>query len=449
MWRLFSSLWRLFTGHSGRQAKNPYATFGTTDESTANETFGDAMVSPPEPPRHQRKPKADQRYPRLTKFRYQPERVSDREHAPQIVTGAPYRYSNPFVVSPGMFLDMSNDLRPERLDRWELPLLKTPQDLADWLQLPLGKVAWLTDRFTEANRPVDASKSHYHYCWKQKKSGGYRLIEAPLPLLRQVQEQILDEILSSVPVHAAAHGFCSGRSVVTNARPHVGQQLVIKMDLDNFYTRVRYARVVALFRSLGYSREVALWLARLTTSAVPSNLPFPGGEPKQLRLFLARHLPQGAPTSPAIANLVAYNLDVRLAGLARSFKVQYTRYADDLTFSGGEDLQYCSRVFLPLVSQIVRDERFQMHATKRKFLLPSCRQQVTGVVVNEKTNISRKEFDRLKATLYNCVKTGPAAQNRNAHADFQAHLRGRIAYVQQLNPARGAKLLDLYQQIRW
>jgi len=448
MWRLFSSLWRLFTGQPRRPAPNPYATFGMPEESKSEDTSA-TSDQPAASSRRRRKPKADQTYPRLTKLRFRPARVSEREHAPEIVTGAPYRYAMPFVASPGMFLDLSTDLRQDLLDRWDLPLLKTPQDLADWLQLPLGKVAWLTDRFTEAGRPVDESKSHYRYCWKQKKTGGFRLIEAPLPLLRQVQEQILDEILSSVPVHSAAHGFCSGRSVVTNAQPHVGQQLIIKMDLDNFYSRVRYARVVALFRSLGYSREVALWLARLTTSAVPSNLPFPGGEPKQLRLFLARHLPQGAPTSPAIANLVAWNLDIRLSGLARSFNAQYTRYADDLTFSGGDDLQYSSRVFLPLVSQIIREERFYMHATKRKFLKPSCRQQVTGVVVNEKTNISRKEFDRLKATLYNCVKTGPDAQNRNDHPDFQAHLRGRIAYVQQLNPARGAKLLDLYQQIRW
>lgn len=155
--------------------KNPYATFGTTDESTANETFDDAMVSPPEPPRHQRKPKADQRYPRLTKFRYQPGRVSDREHAPQIVTGTPYRYANPFVVSPGMFLDMSNDLRSERLDRWELPQLKRHR-------------TWPTGcNFRWANRLADRS------LYRSKSSG--RCVQISLSLLLEAEE------IGRIPAH--------------------------------------------------------------------------------------------------------------------------------------------------------------------------------------------------------------------------------------------------------
>jgi RNA-directed DNA polymerase len=293
-------------------------------------------------------------------------------------------------MSQGKYLDLSLDSRTELLDRWELPILRTPQELADWLRIPLGKLAWLSGRFAESGRPVDPSRAHYRYSWKAKRRGGYRLIEAPLPLLRQVQEQILDEILSRVPVHPAAHGFCAGRSILTNARPHVNQDVVIGLDLDNFYSRVRYSRVVAVFRGLGYSREAALWLSRLTTSAIPNNLEFPGGDPKLLRRFLPRHLPQGAPTSPALANLVAYGLDVRLSGMARSFQARYTRYGDDLTFSGSWELGACSRLFLPLVLRIIREERFRVNSDKRRFLRRSTRQQVTGVVVNEKPNISRQ-----------------------------------------------------------
>ncbi|MBL4886227.1 MAG: RNA-directed DNA polymerase, partial [Planctomycetaceae bacterium] len=366
-----------------------------------------------------------------------------------IVSQQPYRMALPSVRSPGTFLDLTTDYSPDKLNQRDLPLLKTPEDLANWLQKPLGTVAWLTDYYNEARRPIDIRKAHYRYSWKQKRSGGYRLIEAPLPMLKEVQEQILDEILDRIPVHSCAHGFCTGRSILTNARPHVGQDVVVKLDLDNFYTRVRYSRVVAIFRSIGYSREVALWLAKLTTSAIPSNLEFPGNEPKLMRLFLPRHLPQGAPTSPAIANLVAYSLDIRLSGLTQSFGGNYTRYGDDMTFSGDWQFIKAMRLFLPLTQQIIRQERFVVNGRKRKVLRRSKQQSVTGVVVNDKTNISRKSYDNLKATLHNCIKSGPDSQNREEHPNFHAHLRGRVAFVQQLNRAKGDKLLRMFEQISW
>lgn len=362
---------------------------------------------------------------------------------------APYQLAVPDVTSPGTFLDLSRDGDSARRADWELPELTTPQDLADWLEIPLGHLGWLTGRYLDGKRPLDASKAHYHYTWKQKRKGGFRLIEAPYPLLRQVQEQILDEILCCVPTHVSAHGFKTGCSVLTNAQPHLGKDVVVKLDLDNFYTRVRYSRVVALFRGIGYNREIAIWLARLTTSAIPGNLRFPGGQPKLMSLFLPRHLPQGAPTSPALANLVAYSLDIRLNGIAESFGAQYTRYGDDLTFSGDHKFRASLRLFLPLVRQIIRHERFVLNPKKMQVVRPCSRQLVTGVVVNQKPNISRKEFDRLKATLHNCVRLGPESQNRTNHENFRAHLRGRIAFVQQLNPARAEKLLTIYNRIKW
>ena len=100
----------------------------------------------------------------------------------------------------------------------------------------------------------------------------WRLIEAPKRTLKAAQRKILAEILEKIPAHQAAHGFVLGRSILSNARPHVGQAVVIKLDLQNFYANVTYSRVVAIFRSMGYCREAAIWLGRLTTSAAPWSL---------------------------------------------------------------------------------------------------------------------------------------------------------------------------------
>ncbi|MFV0442637.1 MAG: reverse transcriptase family protein [Planctomycetaceae bacterium] len=391
---------------------------------------------------------SERRYQRLSPLRYRSSLVRT-ERGREQVTGKqpPYPFAQRLPIDG--YLDLSQDGDPRWLQYYNVPSLSTPQNIAAWLEVPVGKLAWLTYRFCENNRPQSAKESHYHFRWLRKRTGGHRLIESPKGQLRQVQQRILREILDRVPPHAAAHGFVRGRSIVTNATPHVGKSIVIKFDLDNFYPSVRYSRVVAIFRTLGYSREAALWLARLCTSAAPGNLKLPLGESTSIWKYMPRHLPQGACTSPALANLSAYALDVRLSALARVWHVEYTRYADDLTFSGDGKFGGALREFIPLVQQIIRSEGFQSKLAKRRVVRASQRQTVTGVVVNEKLNVSRQEFDRLKATLFNCVKHGPSTQNHDSLKNFSAHLRGRIAHVVHVSPARGTKLLALYQQIDW
>ncbi len=376
--------------------------------------------------------------------RRQPRRLSARAVTEQ----KPYAFARR-ITSPSGYLDDSRDGSETKLRSLGLPVLRTPADVADWLELRVGQLAWLVHFDLPGQAPTTERTAHYVFRWKAKRSGGHRLIESPKPLTRRAQVRILDEILRRVPTHPDAHGFVPGRSIVTNARPHVGRRVVLKLDLENFYASVRFNRVVALFRSLGYAREAAVWLARLCTSAAPSSLRFPDNQTDALRPYLGRHLPQGAPTSPALANLSAFSLDVRLAGLARSFHANYTRYADDLTFSGDRPFLLSLRTFVPLAQQVVRQERFGVNRRKRKVLRDNQRQQVTGVVVNEHPNVARADYDRLKAILHNCTKHGPASQNRDAHPDFAAHLRGRVAHVAQLNPRRGAKLLALYEQVDW
>jgi len=337
------------------------------------------------------------------------------------------------------------------LSQLGLPLLKTPDDLARWLNVSSATLGWLAGRFDSAVRTPQAA-CHYHCRWLPKRTGGWRLIESPKPRLKAVQERILRGVLDRVAAHSAAHGFVVGRSILTNARCHAGQHVVVRLDLRNFYPNVGFNRVVAIFRALGFSREVAIWLGRLTTSAVsPRDMAPRDGAPAghEMARYARRHLPQGAPTSPALANLSAFTLDLRLSGLARAFGAVYTRYADDLAFSGDQRFTRSLAVFLPLVKQILREERFRSNAAKRRIVRSNQRQSVTGVVVNARPNVSRSEYDRLKAILTNCVRRGPSTQNHGRHANFAAYLRGKIAHVQLLNPARGQKLLPLYHRINW
>jgi hypothetical protein len=210
------------------------------------------------------------------------------------------------------------------------------------------------------------------------------------------------------------------------------------------------AKPPTLIRSCGSA------LAGLCTNSVPVDVlsgpgaPAHGAESWCLRrLYIQPHLPQGAPTSPALANLAAYRLDARLAGLARAFEAKYTRYADDLTFSGGDRLAPRLVRFVAHVGAIAIEEGFAVQHRKTRVMRPGVRQHVTGVVVNDHPNVARDAFDRLKAILHNCVRHGPAAQNRAGHADFRAHLAGRVAHVVMLNPARGARLRALFEQIAW
>jgi hypothetical protein len=150
-----------------------------------------------------------------------------------------------------------------------------------------------------------------------------------------------------------------------------------------------------------------------------------------------------------LANLCTHRLDRRLAGLARALGACYTRYADDLAFSGGAALERGARRFQVLVGRIALEEGFEVHMRKTRFMRQAVRQQLAGVVLNAHPNIARAEYDRLKAILYNCRCHGPHSQNRDGRADLRAHLAGRIAYVAMINPARGLRLRTSFEQIQW
>jgi hypothetical protein len=268
-----------------------------------------------------------------------------------------------------------------------------------------------------------------------------------------IQRRILHEILDLVPPHHCAHGFVAGRSCLGAAQIHAGESIVVAADLKSFFLNTRLSRVHATFRSLGYPAAVARLLTGLCSSATPrsvfARLPAANRHDRTQRIYRSPHLPQGAPTSPNLANLAAWRLDARLFGVAKSFNANYTRYADDLAFSG--DAAFAGRIksFLGAVEDIVRDEGFVLNAAKTRVMRRGTRQKITGIVVNDHVNVPRAAFDALKATLHNCIKNGSAAENRGGLRDFRAHLDGRISWVENVNPARAKRLRRMFDAIAW
>ena len=276
----------------------------------------------------------------------------------------------------------------------------------------------------------------------------------PHPYLKALQRRLLEGLLDCIPPHEAACGYVRDRSVLDHARAHAGQDVVLRFDLREFFASVRASRVHALFATLGYPADVARELTALCTVATPEpvlrRLHEAGDiDWSQLQRLREPHLPQGAPTSAALANLCAFRLDLRLDGLAWALGARYTRYADDIALSGPAHLRHAFERIAAWVGRIASEEGFELNHRKTRCMAAGRRQSVCGVVVNVLPNLPRRDFDRLKAVLHRCVVNGPATENRERRVDWRQHLRGQVAWVTQINAARGRKLRELFERIDW
>src|SRR6185503_19510354 len=326
----------------------------------------------------------------------------------------------------------------EKLKRFGLPSLSRPDQLAAALSIPLLRLRWL------AFHSDASTTSHYVRFQIPKKSGGKRDIWAPQPKLAAAQAWILENILSRIPVGPTAHGFVPGRSTVTNAAPHVKRAIVVNVDLKDFFPTITFPRARGIFESLGFSPAVATLFALLCTEAPRREVEYSGK-----KYFVAtgpRALPQGACTSPALSNLAAWTLDRRLGGVAAKLGWTYTRYADDLTFSGdtlvpkGEKNPKSVGWLLARTRHVCEAEGFEVNEQKIRVQRRNTAQTVTGVVVNEKPSTSRAERRKLRAILHHARFEGLEKQNRIGHANYVAWLQGHVAYVSMVNPEQGRKL---------
>jgi len=346
---------------------------------------------------------------------------------------APQRLSPPVAL----FLEKNRHLSPssqdflaaycQRVHEQGLIFLLNPEHLAHLLGL--GQ-----ERLESLARTAD--RRYYSYAIP-KRDGSDRVINAPHPELKSVQRALLDNLLGFAPLSASAEGFRRDRSILTNGQRHIGKKVVVKLDVKDFFPSITAERIFGLFLSMGYPRSVAKLLTGLTT--------YKGA------------LPTGAPTSPVLSNLVCRRLDKRLSGVGGKMGFDYSRYADDLTFSSQnpEMVQ-----LLPFLQEIIAEEGFEVKKPKTRIQRSGGQQKVTGIVVNCRPNIARKDIRTLRAIIHNCrtgklqresaryaVSRGVANTKTYSLEAFQASLRGRIEHVRRVNPEVGSYLLDSFLQI--
>lgn len=323
-----------------------------------------------------------------------------------------------------------------RLSQLGLPVLETVEQLAQKMEITVGEL-----RFLSFSRKV-SKNSHYRRFSIPKKSGGHRQISAPMPRLKEAQYWILNNILYKNETHQAAHGFVPQRSIVTNAEQHQQKAVVINLDLKDFFPTVCYKRVKGLYRKMGYSQQLATILALISTEPLMDEVEMDG-----VKYYVAkgeRFLPQGAPTSPAITNLLCRRLDKRFAGMAAKLGWNYTRYADDLTFSSTATKDV-NRI-LWQARQIIAAEGFIIHPDKIHVMRQGSRQEVTGIVVNEKLSVSRDDLKRFRAVLHRIETKGlDGAEWGNGH--ILQTIQGYANYVKMVNPEKGAPLVEKVKAI--
>lgn len=266
-------------------------------------------------------------------------------------------------------------------------------------------------------------ESHYHMAAIKKKNGGVRELQVPDALLGTIQKNIVRHVLCDLPVSDRATAYKRKSGVVENARPHVGAEQILKLDIRHFFESISFPLVYQY--------------------AFPAEY-FPPAIRTMLTTFCCYkdYLPQGAPSSPAVSNLVMRAFDEYMGSWCRERQIQYTRYCDDMTFSGIFD----KKVLKNKVRGYLLAMGFELNEKKTKMLYKQQRQIVTGIVVNETLQVSRAYRKQLRAEIYYCKKYGveshilrSGAQEwlKDGRADsvrYLQHLLGKINYVLLVNP---------------
>lgn len=268
---------------------------------------------------------------------------------------------------------------------------------------------------------VNSPNNHYREFKIKKRSGGERTITSPYPALLEMQYWIYNNILKTIPINPTAHGFAYKKSIITNSKIHAGQKELLKMDLKDFFPSINISRIIYVFKQLGYPNSISFYLASICS--------------------FNESLPQGAPTSPALSNIISKKLDNRLIKLAKKFNLRYSRYADDLTFSG----QRIPVKFIEYIKNIITDEGFEINESKTRLYKDRTKRIVTGISVNEKEIKLPREYKRdLKQELHFIMKYGlesHISKKKIRNANYLNSILGKVNFWLSVEPGNDFAIL--------
>ena len=273
---------------------------------------------------------------------------------------------------------------------------------------------------------VAFNKSKFYKNFKiPKKIGGFRKISAPIGALKKIQKWVLENILEDIKINESSRGFFKGASIVKNAESHLNKEFVLNIDLRNFFPSIKSNKILKSFLSSGLNFGLSKFLCDICT--------------------LNDALPQGAPTSPIISNIVCKKLDKRLSSFAKKNNFSYTRYADDITFSGDKNLKKYANFIL----KIIEDEGFTIAYEKLNLRGKGNRQSVTGIVVNEKINIPKEKKRMIRALINNIKKKGVDKANKFDLPYFKEYVFGNLAFLKQIDDNLYNKYLEELKDVNW
>jgi RNA-directed DNA polymerase len=260
------------------------------------------------------------------------------------------------------------------------------------------------------------SSKHYRTFEIPKKSGGKRLISQPSKRLKALQSWILVHILNKLQVSQSCKGFRIGTSIVDNVNPHIGANTVLSIDIKDFFPSISSIKVYNIFRSIGYNNLISTVFTNLCT--------------------YDDHLPQGSPCSPILANLSLWNLDLRIQGYVGKRGITYTRYADDLTFSGLNPSKVVN--IIPMVKKIIIDESHEVNDRKTRVSGSARRKIITGLVLHENTiGIGKRKYKSIRSKVFQLAIS-------NSNSDINKI----IGWISYLNSVDKPRLIRLKKHIK-
>ncbi len=300
---------------------------------------------------------------------------------------------------------------------------------------------------------IENRNNHYSYYLIKKKKGGFRRIVAPYKDLKFLQSWIKENILDKIDASQQATGFIKGKSILHNAKNHENSNVILNLDLSNFFETITEKRVYGIFSSLGYSKNLAVEFAKICTAQM-SKEKYDELPPEKQEYFKEIYqlkdsvLVQGAPTSPNLSNLVCRRLDLRLSKLGNKLGINYSRYADDITFSGNEN----NLPNIKILKKIIEDENFKINWNKVGKYKKGQRQIVTGLLVDGKVRVPKNFKKEIYRHLHFCSKYGAFSHFQRICPDKgyrKEWLLGKIYFLFGIEPEEAKKMLKIANKINW